>query len=132
MQYISKPCSTQYTIDYLRLDGMYMMDQRYCLKLATVASVSPAAQSSTGTGLWRTSIQFRVVCPNFGHPALTWSFTKLLLLKSFAKIENGLSVLKSLVSEWRLIIIFHFCSMHTASYKVHKPSVTKLWHGVWS
>ena len=39
-----------------------------------------------------------IVCPNFGHPALTWSFTKYKFLQdiynSFATIVNGLSVLK--------------------------------------
>ena len=37
------------------------------------------------------------VCPNFGHPALTSSFTKYKFLQmknSFATIVNGLSVLK--------------------------------------
>ena len=36
---------------YLRLAGMQMMDQRYCLKLAMVAAVSSSFQSSTGHGL---------------------------------------------------------------------------------
>ena len=37
------------------------------------------------------------MCPNFGHPALTSSFTKYEFLQvknSFATIVNGLSVLK--------------------------------------
>ena len=46
----------------------------------------------------------RVVCPNFGHPALTSSFTKCKFLQvnnSFATIVNGLSVLKFVsASEW--------------------------------
>ena len=38
-----------------------------------------------------TSHNCRVVCPNFGHPALTSSFTKKLQMKnSFATIVNGL------------------------------------------
>ena len=39
----------------------------------------------------------RVVCPNFGHPALTPSFTKYKFLQvknSFATLVNELSVLK--------------------------------------
>ena len=39
----------------------------------------------------------RVVCPNFGHPALTSYFTKYKFLQvknSFAKIVNELSVFK--------------------------------------
>ena len=38
-----------------------------------------------------------LVCPNFGHPALTSSFTKYKFLQvknSFATIVNELSVLK--------------------------------------
>ena len=48
-------------------------------------------QSDDGSGL------HRVVCPNFGHPALTPSFTKYRFLQvknSFATNVNGLSVLK--------------------------------------
>ena len=40
---------------------------------------------------------YRVVCPNFGHPAPTSSFTKYTFLQvknSFATIVNGLSLLK--------------------------------------
>ena len=39
----------------------------------------------------------RVVCPNFGHPVLTSSFTKFKFLhvnNSFATFVKGLSVLK--------------------------------------
>ena len=41
-------------------------------------------------------VVYRVVCPNFGHPALTF-IHKIYFLKtkdSFATIVNGLSVLK--------------------------------------
>ena len=42
-------------------------------------------------------VVYRVVCPNFRHPALTSSFIKYNFLEvknSFAAIVNGLSVLK--------------------------------------
>ena len=70
----------------------------------------------------------RVVCPNFGHPALTQSFTKYQFLQvknSFAIIVNGLSVFK-LFQLFNGDILF---SQHAYSiYKVRKPRITKLGH----
>ena len=42
-------------------------------------------------------VRNRVVCPNFGHPPLTSSFTKLKIsqVKNSLAIVNDLSVLKS-------------------------------------
>ena len=71
-----------------------------------------------------------VVCPNFGHPALTSSFISYKFLKvdnSFAKIVNGLSVLKSFqLSNGDLLFLWHVYII----YKVHKPRMAKLEHGV--
>ena len=56
----------------------------------------------------------RVVCPNFGHPALTSSFTKYNFLQvktSYATIVNELSVLK--LFSFRMVI-YYFRSMPTA------------------
>ena len=57
----------------------------------------------------------RVVCPNFGHPALTSSFTKYEFLQvknSFATILNELSVFKLLQLSNGDFIIFVACLQH--------------------
>ena len=76
------------------------------------------------------STQYRVVCPNFGHPALTPSFTKynfLQVKKSFATLVNELSVLKLLqLSNGDLLFSKHDYSL----YKARKPRMTKLEQGV--
>ena len=62
----------------------------------------------------------RVVCPNFGHPARTSSFTKYKFLKK----KN---------SEWTVSfeIVYLLFSQHAYSiYNVRKPSMTKLGQGV--
>ena len=72
----------------------------------------------------------RVVCPNFGHPALTPSFTKYRFLqvkKSFATLVNELSVLKLFqLSNGDLLFSKHDYSL----YKARKPRMTKLGQGV--
>ena len=58
----------------------------------------------------------RVVCPNFGHPALT-SFTKynhLQVKKGFSSIANELSGLK-LLSIRMGIYLFVACLLHLQS-----------------
>ena len=73
-------------------------------------------------------ILIREVCPGFGHPALTSSFTKCKILQvknSFAKIMNGLTVLKLFrISTGDLLFSQHAYSI----YKVLKPRMTKLVH----
>ena len=69
----------------------------------------------------------RVVCPNFGHPALTSSFTKYKFLQvknSFATIVNGLSVLKLFQLSNGDLLLKHL------QIKVRKPRMTKLGQGV--
>ena len=73
---------------------------------------------------------YRVVCPNFGHPALTSSFTKYKFLqvkRSFATLMNELSVLKLFqFSNGDLLFSKHDYRL----YKVRKPRMTKLGQGV--
>ena len=72
----------------------------------------------------------RVVCPNFGHPALTPSFTKYKFLQvknSFETLVNELSVLKVFqLSNGDLLFSKHDYSL----YKARKPRMTKLGQGV--
>mgnify|MGYP000279282549 CR=1 FL=1 len=72
----------------------------------------------------------RVVCPNFGHPALTPSFTKyknFQMKNSFATLVNELSVLKLFqLSNGDLLFSKHDYSL----YKARKPRMTKLGQGV--
>ena len=73
---------------------------------------------------------YRVMCPNFGHPALTSSLPKYKILQtknSFATIENGLSVLKLFqLSNGDVLFSYHADSI----YKVHEPKMTKLGQGI--
>ena len=73
---------------------------------------------------------YRVVCPNFRHPALTPSFTKykfLQLKTSFATLVNGISVLKLFqLSNGDLLFSKHEYSL----YNARKPRMTKLGQGV--
>ena len=60
----------------------------------------------------------RVVCPNFGHPALTSSFTKYEFLQvknSFATILNKLSVFKLFQLSNGDFINFVACLQHLQS-----------------
>ena len=70
------------------------------------------------------------MCPNFGHPALTPTFTKYNFLQvknSFATLENELSVLKLFqLSNGNLLFSKHDYSL----YKARKPRITKLGQGV--
>ena len=70
------------------------------------------------------------MCPNFGHSALTSSFTKYKFLqvkKSFATVVNGLSILKLFkLSNGDLCFSYYAYSI----YKVRKPRMTKLGQGV--
>ena len=76
------------------------------------------------------SLLYRIVCHNFGHPALTSSFTKYKFLQvknSFEENLNGLSVLKLFqLSNGDLSFSWHAYSI----YKVRKPRLTKLGQGV--
>ena len=56
--------------------------------------------------------QIRVVCPKFGHPALTLSFTDI----NFCRWKI---VLQLLCMNWTIVY-----------YEVRKPRMTKLWQGV--
>ena len=86
------------------------------------------------SGQWRgeswSSCMYRVVCPNFGHPALKSSFTKFKSMQvknSFATRVNKLSVLKLYqLSNGDLLFSKHDYSL----YKVGKPRMTKLGQGV--
>ena len=68
--------------------------------------------------------------PNFGHPALTPSFTKYKFFQmknSFATLVNELSVMKLLqLSNGDLLFSKHDYSL----YKARKPRMTKLGQGV--
>ena len=59
--------------------------------------------------------EYRVVCPKFGHPALTSSYKKYKFLQvknSFATIVNGLSGFRFVSAfEWQFII-FVACLQH--------------------
>ena len=70
------------------------------------------------------------MCPNFGHPALTSSFTKYIFLEvtnSFATLVNELSVLKLFqLSNGDVLFSKHDYSL----YKARKPRMTKLGQGV--
>ena len=70
------------------------------------------------------------MCPNFGHPALTPSFTKYNFFQvknCFATLVNELSVLKLFqLSNGVLLFSKHDYSL----YKARKPRMTKLGHGV--
>ena len=72
----------------------------------------------------------RVVCPNFGHPALTPSFTKYQFLQvknRFATLVNELSVLKLFqLSNGDLLFLKNDYSL----YNARKPRMTKLGQGV--
>ena len=91
-----------------------------CPSTTCPASASPDTNPSRPTlGTWSKlqSCYYRVVCPNFGHPVLTSSFTKYRFLQvknSLAKIVNGLSVLR--LFQFRMVI-YCFLSMTTASTK---------------
>ena len=64
------------------------------------------------------------MCPNFGHPALTLSFTIFNFLqvkKSFATILNGLSVLKSFqLSNGDLLFSLHAYSPYSRYQPVQR------------
>ena len=58
---------------------------------------------------------YMVVCPNFGHPALTPSFTKYNFLQvktSYATIVNELSVLKLFQLSNSDLLLFVACLQH--------------------
>ena len=70
---------------------------------------------------------YRVVCPNFEHPALTSSFKKYNFLhvkNSVQTIVYRLSVLK-LLSFRMVILLFSAYSI----YRVHQPKLTRLGQG---
>ena len=75
---------------------------------------------------------YRVVCPNFGRPVLTLSFTKYKLFQvknCFATIMHGLSALKLFqLSNGNLLFSQH--AYIYSIYKVCKPRLTKLGQGV--
>ena len=75
----------------------------------------------------------RVVCPYFGHPALTPSYTKYKFLQvknSFATLVNELSVLKLFqLSNGDLLFSKHDYSLYIV-YNARKPRMTKLGQGV--
>ena len=68
------------------------------------------------------------MCPNFGHPALNSSFTKyyFLQVKNSNNCEWTVSFELALAFKWQFIIFMHAYSL----YKVRKPRMTKVWHGV--
>ena len=70
------------------------------------------------------------MCPYFGHPALTSSFTEYEFLEvknNFATILTEVSVLKLFqLSNGDLLFSLHAYS----NYKVRKPKMTKLGQGV--
>ena len=70
------------------------------------------------------------MCPNFGHPALTPSFTKyefVQMKNSFATLVKELSVLKLFqLSNGDLL----FSKNDYSLYKARKPRMTKLGQGV--
>ena len=72
------------------------------------------------------AVAHRLVCPNFGHPALTLSLSKCKFFESensFATIVNGLSILKL----FQLLIGDLYFSF--SIYKVRKPRMTSLDQG---
>ena len=73
----------------------------------------------------------RVVCPIFGHPALTSSFTKYNIIQvknNFLTILNGPSVLKLFQLSNGDFFICVACLQHLQI--VRKPRMTKLGQGV--
>ena len=64
--------------------------------------------------------EYRVVCPNFGHPALTSSFTKY----KFSQVKNSFAIIVSAFEWWSIIFMPTPCSI----YKV--PRMKKLVQGV--
>ena len=65
------------------------------------------------------NVHNRSACPNFGHPAKTSSSTKYKL-----DVKNDIATIVN-----KMYVIFKTVSAFLI-YKVRKPRMNKLWHGV--
>ena len=69
----------------------------------------------------------RVVCPNFGHPALTSSFKKNTFLQVLQQLWMDCQICNCF--SFRMVI-YYFRSLLFSIYNVRKPRITKLGQGV--